>query len=655
MKAQLKQIKLTYFKGIKDLEVSFDKETNIHGDNGTGKTTLFDAFTWLLFGKDHNDNQKFEIKTLDSNNNAIEKIDHEVEGVLLVDNEEITIKRIYREKWVKRRGTTEAELAGHETVYFWNEVPLSQKEFQIKVSSVIDEKIFKLVTNPLYFNAMKWQDRRALISEIAGAITDEEIVNNSADFKALLEKLSNKTLAEYKKEVASKKKKVKTELDQIPTRIDELQKSIPEAQNWDEIEKEISDRQTEVASIEEQLQDQSKVSASHYKEIEQKQSELHILKNKKADFEWQASDAFSKKLREKDTKINEIKSRLNKADLNGSNIDDKISNLQSTLTDNENSIIDLRNEFAKERDKQLEIDEHQFICPTCNRAFEDADIEAKKAEITENFNNNKANSQAEINKKGKALKVKNEEISKEIETLLKEKEENATLIDSIKKELADAENTQMGVQSTQAILKDNAEYQECLVSIKALEDEIKAKEESKPVVDDEAVKRLKLRKSDLIMKIDALKSSLNTRTQIEQANKRIAELETQSKTLAQQLADLESEEFTITAFASAKINKIEEKINELFPTVRFKMFEEQINGGVAETCQTLINGVPFSDANNAAKIQAGIEIINVLSKHYNFYAPIFIDNAESVTTLPATENQIIRLVVEEGTKVLTIK
>ncbi len=653
MKTTLKKIKLTFFKGIKDLEISFDKETNIYGDNGTGKTTVFDAFTWLLFGKDHNDNQKFEIKTLDENNQAIEKIDHEVEGILVVDNKEITIKRIYREKWQKKRGSTELTMTGHETSYFWNDVPLNQKEFQEKLSTIIDEGTFKLVTNPLYFNSMKWQDRRALLTEIAGAVTDEEIAQNSKDFQALLDKLSNKTIDEYKKEVAAKKKKIKTELEQIPTRVDELQKSLPEAQNWDEIEAEIKTKEKEVTAIDEQLQDQSKVSENYYEEIEQKQSDLYKLKSKKSEFEHQASNQISKKLKEKEANINEIKDELAQAEKDAKNNEDKIQSLKKTNDDTEVKLKALRNDFTRISQSQLEIDKHQFTCPTCKRAFEDADIEQKKAELTKNFNINKAKQLEEINKQGKALKENQKQINNEIEELQKNFFDN--IIEKLKKELEEAQKAPAGVQTSQAILKDNEEYQELLASIEKLKGEIKDKEESKPTTDSDTIEKLKLTKSDLNTKIDTLKATLNTRTQIEKGNERIAELNAQSKDLAQQLADVENEEFTITAFVSAKINKVEEAVNQLFPTVNFKMFCEQINGGVAECCETLINGVPFSDANNAAKIQAGIEIINVLSKHYNFYAPIFIDNAESVTTLPATDSQIIRLVVEEGTKVLTIK
>lgn len=662
MKTTLRQIKLTYFKGIKYLEILFNEQTDIYGDNGTGKTTIFDAFTWLLFGKDHADNAKFEIKTLDENTQAIPQVEHEVEGVLLVDDEEITLKRIYREKWVKRRGSTEAELTGHETLYFWNDVPLSQKEYQAKISEIIDENIFKLVTNPLYFNAMKWQDRRALLTEINGEVNDidalDEIatLQNKQEILALTNVLnSKKTIDEYKKEVAARKKKIKTELEQIPTRVDELQKSLPEQQNWTEIEAEIKAHNEKVEAIDAQLQDQSKISESYYKEVESKRVKLYELKKNKSDFENEASKQISEKLNAKQENINKVKDELRGVQYEIKANDFNLKKATEEHSDIDTKIANLRNEFAQKRDEQLKIDEHQFICPTCKRAFETEDIEAKKVELHENFNTNKAKQLEAINTKGKALNEEKTKLQEEIKEYKKRSEQLNAILANVQKDLTDTEKAPAGVESTQAILKDNQEYQEVLEDIEALEVLLAETEAMGIQTDEEATKKLKLQKYGLVSKIDNLKERLATRKQIEQGETRIKELNAQQKDLAQQLADTENEEFTITAFVSAKINKVEEAVNQLFPTVRFKMFCEQLNGGTAECCETLINGVPFSDTNNAAKIQSGIEIINVLSKHYGFYAPIFIDNAESVTTLPSTESQVIRLIVSDEHKSLTIK
>ncbi len=429
--------------------------------------------------------------------------------------------------------------------------------------------------------------------------------------------------------------------------------SLPVAKNWSEIKSEIEANQKEIATIDEQLQDQSKVSESYYKEIEGKQKELHDLKSQKSDYEFNASQQITKKLQDKSNKVAELETSLKNIETKEKETNQSIQAKEQKIVNIDNEVLELRNQFSEVSGKTLKIDEHQFTCPTCMRAFEDADIEEKKVELENNFNINKANQLEEINKKGKGLKAEKLNLEKEVEAL---KSKNFTSEkESVKKAIEEAKKAPAGVETVQAILKNNQSYQEVVAQITSLEKEIETKQSQKPKTDSEALNQLKLQKTELSGKIDELKKALNKRTQIEQGNERISELNDQSKDLAQQLADLERDEYTINAFTHAKINAVEEKINQLFPTVKFKMFEEQINGGVSEVCETLINGVPFSDANNAAKIQTGIEIINVLSKHYDFHAPIFIDNAESVTTLPNTDSQAICLIVEKGTKELTIK
>ena len=143
---------------------------------------------------------------------------------------------------------------------------------------------------------------------------------------------------------------------------------------------------------------------------------------------------------------------------------------------------------------------------------------------------------------------------------------------------------------------------------------------------------------------------------IANANKRIEQLSKEESELAQSIADMEREMFTIEAFEKEKSTRIEASVNDKFQMVNFKLFETQINGGEVPTCKALINGVPFSDANTASKINAGLDIINTLCEHYQVNAPIFIDNRESVIELLDTQSQVINLIVSEGdTKLRVVK
>ncbi|MDU4600205.1 MAG: ATP-binding protein [Clostridium sporogenes] len=225
----LSSLKLKNFKGVKDLTIDFSNITNIFGENGTGKTTIADAFMWLLFDKDNHDRATFEIKTLDKDNNVIHGLEHEVTGILNVDGKSITLSKIYKEKWTKRRGEAEKQLTGHETLYSIDEVPVKKKEYQETINSVIGENLFKLITNPLYFSTnMKWQERRTVLLDIIGDITTEKIVNYKNDLKPLLELLGDKDIDTLKKSVQARKRKLNDEIKAIPIRIDEANNSIKE-------------------------------------------------------------------------------------------------------------------------------------------------------------------------------------------------------------------------------------------------------------------------------------------------------------------------------------------------------------------------------------------------------------------------------------------
>src|SRR5690606_18070898 len=161
---------LNNFKGIKSLLINFaDDITNIFGDNATGKTTIFDAFMWLFFGKESTDRKDFNIKnTVDT---SLNRQDHEVEASVFVDGSEIIIKRIYREKWTKKKSAEEATREGNVQEFFWDGVPVNLSEFNKRVSGLIDEKVFKLISNPAYFNSLNWKDRRNIIFSVAGNVS----------------------------------------------------------------------------------------------------------------------------------------------------------------------------------------------------------------------------------------------------------------------------------------------------------------------------------------------------------------------------------------------------------------------------------------------------------------------------------------------------
>ncbi|WP_163215838.1 ATP-binding protein [Clostridium thermarum] len=248
---KLKKLLLKNFKGVGALEVNFSTCTNIYGDNGTGKTTIFDAFTWLLFDKDSKDRKNFELKTLKPNNETIPGLDHEVSGVLTIDGREICLRKVLREKWAKRKGETTKIFSGNETIYYIDEIPVKQSEFSDKVNSLINENIFKLITNPLYFStSLKWQQRREVIMQIIGDIDSETIFDYKTNLRALEKLLEDRDIESLRKSLAIRKKKLNEDLKAIPYRLDEINNSLQPV-DFEEVQKKLPVYTSELEALEE--------------------------------------------------------------------------------------------------------------------------------------------------------------------------------------------------------------------------------------------------------------------------------------------------------------------------------------------------------------------------------------------------------------------
>lgn len=662
----IKSLKLINFKGIKNLEITeFGKETKIFGDNATGKTTVFDAFTWLLFGKDSTDRTTFEIKTLDANNNVIPKIDHEVEVEIEVDFETINIKRTLREKWVKKKGNLESEFAGNETNYEWNGVPTTQRDFNLKISTIVNENIFKLITSPTAFNSLKWQDQRQVLIDISGGVTDQSISEGNEDFLNLLSKLTNKSIEEYQQQIKASIAKAKKELKTIPTRIDEVDRSKPEALNFETIELELKDADEIKQSIEKQISNKLEAQKEFLQQKSTIQTSIHKLESKIEDEKHKVKLEAKKQYNSQKSISNDIQSKIEvkteeitKAKKTLERIDSSIELTKSEIKALTEANDKVRAEWHKVNSSEFVMDESSCKCPTCKRDLESDDIEAKRQEFLDNFQKDKSNKLQLLTAKGgankKAIKEFNDELSK-LESRRKQGTsidadliEDLTELHSALESSEDNEDVKTEAEISNEMIEGSSLISSANKDLRQLKNDL---EEVKPV----DVSELKKKKDGVVIAIDNLKKELSAKDQITKANKRIEELSKEESEMSQTIADYERDQFVIENFIKAKIDKLEGKINEMFELVNFKLFDIQVNGAQVETCQALIDGVPFSDANTASKINAGIDIINTLSNHYEVSAPIFIDNRESVVSLIESNSQIINLIVSEADKKLRIE
>lgn len=660
MKIKLKSLELLNFKGISKMKIDFDKKlTSIHGDNGTGKTTIFDAFTFLMYGKNSADKKVFDIKTFDSNGKVINKLSHEVTGVLEVDGSEIKLQVVYKEKWTKKKGAEESELTGHSMDYFVNDVPCTLSEYKTKIDSICDEDSFKILCNPLFFNEqLSWDKRRVVLSRMAGSISNDEIIKSldSKDSENIAELfLQEKTLDEFKKEFSAKRKKLKEELDSLPARIDEAIRSIPSEQiNFEDLENkkqflnsQIENKEKNISDIQSSINEKNKEALNNINEIQSNKQKL-VLKLSELQSNRQNKSKSDK------IKLEGFKSNVSHDIYMTSN---KVKNLESQLSEEKRLISEketkkdaLLKEFEALKKKEFILDLESMKCPTCNTPFSDNKVEELKKKSTDDFCASILKEKEEIKSKGFALKSEIEAHNKNVSDIISQ-------VESFKKFIADKQKELKEIEIQLNSINENKEDE------KPSDEEVELKKQIDSIIipEIEKVDVSELTKeftsfiSEAKKELEEINQSLYKREVIENQNKRVEELKEKQKATSQEMANIEKIEFSIDRFNNKKVDLIEKRINEKFKFVKFKMFEEQINGGLKEICDATVNGVPYSSLNTAMKINAGIDICNVLSDFYKINAPMFIDNKESVVKLTETESQLICLVVDENEKSLKVK
>jgi exonuclease SbcC len=632
---ELMRLTLTNFKGIKSFTLEPQgQDCDVYGANATGKTTLQDAFLWLLFDKNSQNKKDFNIKTLDANGEPYHGIEHTVEAVLQVDGKLITLKKTLTEKWTKKRGEAEKQFTGHQTEYWVNDVPVKAGEYQQFINGLIGEELFRLITNPMFFPSLHWEKQRALLLAICGDVSDEAVITSDQDLSALTEILGDHSIADYRKIVAERIKKLNDEISKIPIRIDELSRSLGEEVDYSQTEAELSAKKSELQEIETQL-----LSASHVNEAwRNKQTQLNQLYSdlgkKHSQIELEANAENNKLQLEFSNIETQIKS------LNGEivSLEQQIELAQQRHKENATLLQGLRDEYTTMRAVTFvapSVDD--LTCPTCGQALPDDQSEAKIEEQRQKFEADKKRKMDANVAQGKKLKEQDDELVKNIG--LYEANRN-TLLGYLSSALVDAEEIRQKLaQLPEAIdIESHPEYQAIQQQITILEAEM-----DKPVED--TTSELLTKKQSLVTEIERLNSILNNREVRAKTQERIKELNEEERKLAQQISELEGHKFLLEKFTKAKVALLEDSINSRFQTVTFKLFDVQINGGVVECCEAMVNGVPYADANRAAQINAGLDIINTITRHYGITAPVFVDNAEAVNELIPCDSQVIRLLV----------
>lgn len=640
---KLTKLELLNFKGLKAFTINFNGDVIIRGDNATGKTTVFDSVCWLLFGKDSLDRADFEIKTLDRGE-PVHKVNHEVTGTFTLDEGgTVELKRVYREKYSSPRGG-EVTMTGHTTDYFVDGVPKKEKEYKEIVNSLVDENIFKLITNPLYFNeTYSWQNRRKLLLEMCGDISDKDVIAEYSELKALTDILSGHSVDDHRKVVAAKKTAINKELDMIPVRIDEALRGKPTIDTpRDVLIQEISLATTTLETLE---ADKALLVNGHA--VVDTRAELRDVQRRLMARESELQMEYKKQSALKSNEYDMVVSELN-------NLSSKVESTKHRLDTSNRDIQRIESVIDELMHQRQQVNEDAFVmdiddaCPTCGQKLPAEQIKAAREKAETKFNLRKSKQLEELNQ---SIELKQQDIEniKKRDAGLEPVETLEALIKA--KELVKQTITDEIGQLTAPVLDDDSIY----ADLKAEEFMLQMKLDESNTDHSEEIADIDKRIATTKEHRFNLETELNKYEEAKRIDTRVAELESQQAELAAEKSKLDEASYLMDEFVKAKVNMLEDVINSRFKLARFKMFNVLVNGNIEECCETTYKGVPYRSMNNAARINVGLDIINALTSYFKVNAPVFIDNAEAVTEFVPVNSQTIKLIVDESEPQLVVK
>lgn len=635
MELKIVNLQLKNFKGIKDLEINFNtKNTNIYGANATGKTTIFDAFKWLLFNKDSSDKETFNIKTLDKNNTPIHHLEHEVSATITIDGKETKLRKVLKEKWVKKRGELEEQYTGDITDYYIDDVPTKKTDYDAKIDEIIHTDIFKILVYPNYFNKLdKPQKRNMLVELMDNSITDEEILNENEQFKELKDNLEDRSIEDYKKIVDERIKKLTKDKQDIPARIDEVNRTLTTNENvdYDKLEKDKQELNEQLQDIENTMIDVKKSTQKNMELVDKLTTEKKQFEEYKLNAETEAKREITSNKIELENSKTTIENKIKNGKM-------QIELLEKSIADDNSRKEELYKKWDEVIHRTFEIDSDKLICPTCKREYETSRKEEIENELKNNFYENQEKEKASINDEGQALKKKIEENTKSLN-------DTKALVESCEQQLQDV-NSKLDL-----IIQKENEFNFDVTSLLEYAEREKKINDLEEQVNNLTYNNLSTYQSQKLViqsQINDIEKQLNIKEQQQQARDRIAELEKEEESISQMIQQYEKQQYLIEEFTKTKISKLENSINDKFKLAKFRLFDIQKNGAMRECCDALVNGVPYDDVNNAHRVLAGLDIINTFSKFYNVITPIFIDNRESINSINnilEMNPQVISLIV----------
>nr|WP_302663505.1 AAA family ATPase [uncultured Agathobaculum sp.] len=637
MNILLKSLDLVHFKCFNVLHLDFHEGVNsLFGANAAGKTSVYDALTWLLFDKDSAGHSRPAIKPTGAPAGAMP----EVTAILEVDGEPIKLRKVLREKWEKPRGSSIERYAGDTRDYYIDDVPLAENEYKRRIAELIDEQQFMLLTDVWAVTSkMHWKDRRTLLAEICGLPEDKQLLATAPQFAELTEKVGRRTVDEYKSVLMKQRKDMNANLNTLPVRVDECSRMVSELESLDfAAARAESDR---LQAERERLQGEI-VKLSNNTLAAQARNERDELKNQLSELEVENNAHLASQRVPVEDETPALTAALDRAK-------HEADRLTRTIAQETDYIASGETRLNYYRARWRAIDAEPFTadrCPTCGQVFPAERLAESRAAFAEHQKQRK-DALLEDSKMVKQGIAAAKDRLLAAETALK------TAQDEVQKAQITLDSYTPPVEITPENLPDYDRRKGAILTLIA-----DADKRIDRLTGDTEQERRRLETALSAVTAEKLRHDavLAKEQTLTDTKKRIAELQAEQRTAAAEVEQMDRLIAMCEEFTRYRVQAITESVNSRFRLTRWRLFTEQVNGGLADCCEPMDrNGSTFDGTNNAMKINIGMDIIDTLSAHFGRHVPLFVDNAESVTQLQPIGSQVVRLVVSEQDKELRIE
>lgn len=648
MEIKFKKIRIRNFRGLVSFDANLEgRSVRISGANGLGKSSVADAITWVLFGKDSRRRTAFPIDPVDDAGRIIHNLDVSVELEMLIDGQPTTLRRRRQEKWVQKRGMTTEQLDGHQTTCYIDGRPLPSSDFSSHVDTIVKEELFRALTTPDYFPSLPMDQQYRLLVKIVGTRTLAEIAAKDEEAMKVVDELGQRSLDQYRQGLAYDLQRTRKEQELIPVRLSEVQGFIEQVKakgaDGKTAQRHAKGIEEKLRQVTQEIDSMAGVVRAENARYNDQRAYIQQLRQQRAAIE----DRIEKQNREARTLhqslVCKAKEELEATEERHTAAKTMLGLHERRLKDLEQQLEDFRRRWEEVERLSFSWNAEEAVCPTCGQPLPQDQADQKRVEAEMRFNERKMKQQDALDEEGKKLAASKQRLQ---DLSAAAREEMATaerLMPEARERLSKAEAEPI----EQADYHDAADWQRLSGEI---DQRMKELEQTTQAQEPPQLAALRTEEQAYRKELRLLEQTIDRSKQIDEYVRREKELQKQRTTLSGDIARMQTRLEAAERLQLMEANDLQKRVNDLFPSVRFRLSRELLNGREVGHCELSVEGVPYSGLSTSERINAGLELINALARHYNIVAPIVIDNAEAVNKVAPTLGQQILLEVSPAKK-----